>query len=243
MTAPAWAQSTTNPFDTAEAAEQGRVLFQARCGYCHGARGEDERGPDLTTGQYRHGGSDASLFNTIRNGIPGTEMPVVGATEEEAWKLVAFVKRLAPLTSGEKAAGDAAAGKLVYEGKGGCTTCHAIGAEGGNLGPELTDVGRRRDLAYLEESIRKPDADISVRYRALQLVLKNGQTISGVRLNEDDVSIQVRDQKDNLRSFLKSNIREIRRDKPALMPSFDGTLSKKEIDDVVAYLSSLRGVQ
>ena len=64
------------------------------CSYCHGARGEGGRGADLTTGRYRRGGSDANLFDTIRNGIPGTEMPVVRATDDEVWKMVAFVKKL-----------------------------------------------------------------------------------------------------------------------------------------------------
>ena len=59
----------------------------------------------------------------------------------------------------------------------------------------------------------------------------------------NDVSIQVRDTNDKLRSFFKDNIKEIRRDKPSPMPSYASVLSKNEIEDVVAYLSSLRGAQ
>jgi cbb3-type cytochrome c oxidase subunit III len=154
LIAPAWAQQqkTTTPED----AQQGAALFQTHCTYCHGARGQGGRGADLTTGQYKHGGSDASLYDTIRNGVRGTEMPAVLATDEEVWKMVAFVKSLGTLAPGEKASGDAAAGKLVFEGKGGCRTCHAIGRDGGSLGPDLSDAGRRRDLKYLEESLLKP---------------------------------------------------------------------------------------
>jgi putative heme-binding domain-containing protein len=102
-------------------------------------------------------------------------------------------------------------------------------------------VGRRRDLQYLEESLVAPEVDVQARYRAIQVVTKSGQSINGIRLNEDDVSVQLRDEDDNLRSFLKENIREIRHDKPSLMPAFGSKLSKTEIDDVVAYLSGLRG--
>ena len=147
------------------------------------------------------------------------------------------------LAPGEKAPGDAEAGKLVFEGKGACRTCHAVGREGGSLGPDLSDVGRRRDLKYLEESLVNPEADVPIRYRAIQLITKSGQTIAGIRLNEDDISVQLRDTQDNLRSFLKGNLREIRHDKPSLMPAYGSRLSKKEIDDVVSYLSSLRGMQ
>jgi cytochrome c oxidase cbb3-type subunit III len=241
LIASGWAQS--NPFPSPEAETEGAALFQTHCSYCHGAHGEGGRGADLTTGQYRHGGTDANLFSTIRNGIPGTEMPVVRATDEEVWKMVAFVKRLGSAGLGQKAPGDSVAGKALYEGKGGCATCHSVGHEGGSLGPDLSDVGRRRNLAYLEESLVHPEADVPIRYRPLRLVTKSGQIVTGLRLNEDDISIQIRDDKDNLRSFLKTNLKEMGYDKPTLMPSFASIFTKKEIDDVVAYLNSLRGLQ
>jgi putative heme-binding domain-containing protein len=243
LAASGWAQEQRNPFETAEALEQGGALFQVHCSYCHGARGEGGRGADLTTGQYRRGGTDANLYTTVRNGIPGTEMPAVRATDDEVWKMVAFVKRLGTAGLFEKATGDPVAGKAVYEGAGRCAVCHSIGLEGGSLGPDLSDVGRRRSLKYLEESIVTPDADVPIRYRAIQVVTTSGQMIAGIRLNEDDISVQLRDEKDNLRSFLKDDIREIRHDKPSLMPPYGSTLSRKEIEDVVAYLNSLRGAQ
>lgn len=241
--APRCMRAQTNPFDTPEGLQQGAALFQNHCTYCHGARGQGGRGSDLTLGQFRHGGSDAELYATIRNGVRGTEMPSVRASDEEVWKMVAFVKKLGSLAPGGKAPGDAAAGKLVVEGKGACLACHSIGPTGSDLGPDLSDVGRRRDLKYLEESLVTPEADVPARYRAIQVVTKAGKEITGIRLNEDDVSIQLRDQHDALRSFLKADLREIRHDKPSLMPPYGAKLTRKEIDDVVSYLSTLRGVE
>jgi putative heme-binding domain-containing protein len=243
LTVPLCAQDQPNRFDTPEGAQQGNALFQVHCSYCHGARGEGGRGADLTSGRYRRGGSDASLFETIRKGIPGTEMPVVRATDDEVWKMVAFVKKLGAGDPREKAPGDAAAGKAVYQGKGGCTACHSIGSDGGSLGPDLDDVGRRRNLDYLVESLLKPEADVPARYRAVRVIPKSGQAVTGIRLNEDDVSIQLRDEKGDLRSFFKDKLSGLQYDKPSLMPAYGTKLSKKEIDDVVSYLSSLRGMQ
>ena len=104
-------------------------------------------------------------------------------------------------------------------------------------------MGRRRNLKYLEESLVKPEADVPVRYRGILVVTKSGDNIQGVRINEDDLSIQFRDTRDNIRSFMKTDVKEIRFDKPSLMPAYGSILSKKEIEDVVAYLSSLRGEQ
>jgi putative heme-binding domain-containing protein len=139
----------------------------------------------------------------------------------------------------EKAAGDPVAGRQVYE-KSACASCHQINKEGGNLGPDLSDIGRRRGLKFLAESLVKPEADIPISFRAVQIVLKSGQTVSGIRLNFDDLSIQVRDMRDNLRSFLRENIQEIRYDKPSLMPAY-ASMNQKTLDDVIAYLHSLKG--
>jgi cytochrome c oxidase cbb3-type subunit 3 len=231
----------TNPFSSDADIQQGSALFQIHCTYCHGAAGEGGRGADLTAGVYRQGSRDPELYSSIRNGIPGTEMAPVRVTDEEVWKLVAYVKRLGSQGMLEKASGDPAAGKLLYQ-KSGCATCHRIGNEGGNLGPELTDVGRRRGLKFLTESLVKPDAEIPINYRGVQVVLKNGQTATGIRVNRDDLSIQIRDARDNFRSFLMENVQEVRYDKPSLMPSYGG-MNPKDLDDVIAYLNSLKGAQ
>jgi cytochrome c oxidase cbb3-type subunit 3 len=230
-----------NPFNTEADVKQGGGLFQLHCSYCHGSHGEGGRGADLTAGVYTMGGKDPELFKTIRVGIPGTEMPAVRVSDDEVWKLVGFVKLLGSQGLAEKAPGDGAAGKTIYA-KSGCAACHRIGLDGTDLGPDLTDIGRRRGLAFLEESIVKPEAFVPNKYRAVQLVMKSGSSVSGIRLNEDDLSVQVRDVSGNPRSFLKENLKEVRRDKPSLMPSYS-SLSKKDLADLVAYLNSLKGAQ
>jgi putative heme-binding domain-containing protein len=244
-TAPGWTQEVAQrtPYDTPEGAAQGGALFQTRCAFCHGAHGEGGRGADLTSGQYAHGGRDADLYSTIRNGVPGTSMPSTGGTDEEVWKLVAFVKRVGSPGLYEQATGNAESGKQIFRGKGRCLTCHSIGQEGGSLGPDLAEVGMRRTLAYLEESIVAPDADVPLRYRAIQIVRKSGETVSGLRLNEDDVSIQLRDEQDQLRSFMKDDLKTVRHDEKSIMPSYGSVLSRKEVEDVIAYLHSLRGAE
>jgi putative heme-binding domain-containing protein len=237
------APAEKNPFDTPRDAELGRRTFVTAggCSYCHANDGSGGRGANLTLGEYRFGGSDAELFETIRNGIPGSDMPPTRGPDQEIWHLVAFVKRLGSQGLDEKARGDAAAGKVIYETKGGCASCHTINQQGGIIGPDLTRAGRRRSLKYLEESIVNPEADLPLAYRAVRIVTESGETVTGIRLNEDDISIQLRDLNGNLRAFLKDGVREIRRDKPSLMPSYTTVLGEKEIEDLVAYLSSLRG--
>ena len=239
------APAQKNPLDTPADAELGRMTFVTRggCSYCHANDGTGGRGANLTLGEYRYGGSDADLFETIRNGIAGSDMPPTRGPDPDIWRLVAFVKHLGSQGLDEKAPGDPIAGKMVYDAKGGCASCHSIKQQGGVIGPDLTRVGRRRSLKYLEESIVSPEADLPLTYRAVRVITASGETVTGVRLNEDDISIQLRDMKGNLRAFLKDKIKEIQRDKPSLMPSYRTALGKKEIEDLVAYLSSLRGTE
>ena len=232
----------TNPFNTEADLQQGSALFQLHCSYCHGSHGEGGRGADLTAGVYKQGGRDPELFKTIRTGIPGTEMPAVRVSDDEVWKLVGWVKKLGSAGLAEKAPGDAVAGQAIYA-KSGCAGCHRVGKDGSDLGPDLTDIGRRRGLAFLTESIVKPDAFVPNTFRAVQLEMKSGPNVSGIRLNEDDLSVQVRDVAGNPRSYMKENIKEIHRDKPSLMPSYETRLSKQELGDLVAYLNSLKGAQ
>jgi putative heme-binding domain-containing protein len=238
------APARTNPLDTSQDAELGRKAFVTGggCSYCHSNDGTGGRGANLTLGEYRFGGADDQLFETIRNGIPGSDMPPTRGPDVDIWRLVAFVKRLGSQGLAEpRAPGDPVAGKTVYESKGGCKACHTVGQEGGVIGPDLTRVGRRRQLKYLEESIVNPEADLPLNFRAVRVTIASGETVTGVRLNEDDISIQLRDMNGNLRAFLKDNVKEIQRDKPSVMPAYGSVLSKKEIEDLVAYLSTLRG--
>src|SRR5262249_22780290 len=86
-----------NPFaGDANAATMGASQFRANCAFCHGlgARGGG-RGPDLTRAQKKHGNSDADLFRTINQGVPGTAMPPngatqqgVGMTDDEIWQVI-----------------------------------------------------------------------------------------------------------------------------------------------------------
>jgi putative heme-binding domain-containing protein len=209
-------------------------LFQANCTYCHGARGEGGRGPDLTLGRYKRGGSDAELFATIRNGVPGTEMPAVRATDDEVRRLVAYVRTLAQPRVAAQPIIDVGPGRAVFE-RSGCARCHSTG-----VGPDLSAIGLRREPAHLRESILRPDAEVAIPFRPIAVVPKRGAPAKGMRLNEDDVSIQLRTFDGALRSFLKADLAEIRRAQPTPMPSFSTMLSAREIDDLVSYLSSLR---
>ncbi len=139
-----------------------------------------------------------------------------------------------------RSGGDPVAGKLLFEGKGGCQTCHAVSEAGGSMGPDLGWIGILRTPESLAQSLVEPDAQLARRYFTLVVETKDGKKLEGLTLNEDDFSIQMRDVQGELRSFRKEDLKAYRRESRSLMPSFAGTLSAAEREHLVAYLRTLR---
>jgi putative heme-binding domain-containing protein len=137
-------------------------------------------------------------------------------------------------------AADAAAGKGLFETKGGCTACHSIEIRDGTFGPALGWIGLLRTPSALRQSLINPDADVHPRFFTVSIETKAGQKFEGLGLNEDDLSIQIRDTAHENRSFLKSGLKTLQREPRSLMPSYATRLSATEIDQLVAYLSTLR---
>ena len=90
-------KAKTNPLQgNPTALKQGQNIYRGRCAVCHGIDAKGYRGSDLTTGDWVHGGADAQIFETIRTGVPGTEMPGHGnMSEEEIWMVISYLRTLA----------------------------------------------------------------------------------------------------------------------------------------------------
>ncbi len=79
--------------------------------------------------------------------------------------------------------------------------------------------------------------------RGIRVVTKTGTTVTGRLLNQDAFSVQLIDDKEQLRSFERSALREAAILTKGLMPSYQGKLTEPQVNDVVNYLASLKGAQ
>lgn len=229
-----------NPYASPEDVAAGAKIFRSHCAECHGREAEGGRGPALTGGVFRRGGSDTALFNTIKLGIPGTEMPGIYYEGKQIWQVVGFVRSLSRLPQEPPPAGDLAKGETLYLGKGGCNACHMLRGQGGRLGPALDTIASRRSVSNLKASLLQPDAQITRGYTSVQARMAGGRTFSGVRLNEDIYSLQMMDMAGELHSLPKKELAEITYSEKSLMPSYEGRFSASELDDLLSYLHSLR---
>jgi putative heme-binding domain-containing protein len=227
--------------------ENGGRLYQSSCGGCHGQDGAGVAGIELARGQFRRATSDTDLIKIIQTGIPGTTMPPHNFTDAQAATVVAYLRNMATVRSGAaptvlRGVGDAARGKALFEGKGQCTTCHRVNGKGPRLAPDLSEVGATRPLPELHQALLDPNATMRAGNRFFQVVTSDGQTITGRLMNQDSFSVQMLDAKERLVSLPKSNLREYGFVRTSPMPSMRDRLTPQEVDDIVGYLVTLKGL-
>jgi predicted CXXCH cytochrome family protein len=140
LSIPRAARREENPLTlTSETLADARATFEARCALCHGQEGRGPgavgrklypRAPDLRSSATQQL-SDGTLHYIIRNGVRLTGMPAWrepnATSDTDIWKLVQYIRSLAPVASGEGAiqAGLSASGTAHFIGSQGCERCHA----------------------------------------------------------------------------------------------------------------------
>jgi putative heme-binding domain-containing protein len=218
----------------------GHKRFESQCALCHGQDGSGGRGPNLRRPKLDHAPDDAALRKVISQGIQ-PEMP--GAWQlsvHEVASVAAYVRQIGSLPA-EPVPGNATHGAQVYKSKG-CANCHMIAGAGSGYGPELSDIGARRSVAFLRESVVAPEASVPDRFLMIEAVTTGGETVRGLRVNEDTFTIQIRDANGQYSSFRKSDLKELRKlTGKSPMPSYKDSLTQDDLTDLTAYLAGLRG--
>jgi putative heme-binding domain-containing protein len=221
--------------------EAGFRVYGANCVSCHGPNGDSVGNVNLKSGQFRRASNDFELMAIIANGIPGTGMPGHKFVPAEQTALIAYLRNMREFDGRSVALGDAGRGKSIFEGKGGCMTCHRANGVGSRAAPDLSDIGAVRAASALQRSLIEPSSGLLPINRPVRAVTKDGKTINGRRLNEDTYTIQMVDDQGRLVSLEKSDIKDLTIQTQAAMPSFSNTLTKEELADVIAFLVSLKG--
>jgi quinoprotein glucose dehydrogenase len=167
----------------------------------------------------------------------------VDATGSETLK--ARLAALQPVKSAVDAYADALFGGDIARGRGlflysstaQCSRCHAIGADGGKAGPELTEIDKQLSRQQILAAIVDPDARIAPGYGNVSLTLKDGQEVYGILTKESDYALTLTTSAAEPLVIPLARIAK-RQNLPSGMPAFGETLSKRDIRDLVAFLAS-----
>src|SRR3954471_19453596 len=139
-----------------------------------------------------------------------------------------------------QSSGDEARGKTLVESNG-CFDCHRIEQRGSRVGPDLSDIGTRRTPERLQQALLDPDDEVLFENRYVRFVTKDGATVTGRVLNQDALSVQLINAKEELKTYMRATLRDYSIVDKGLMPSVRGKLADQQVADIVSYLSSLKG--
>lgn len=219
---------------TPGAVEAGKAQFLDACAACHGTNGEGGIGPSLVDGREVRRADDEQLFKSIRQGVPGADMPPFPFPDEQVWSLVAYVRSLSVPAVESNVDGDIAAGEALFFGAGGCVKCHRIRGRGGLFGPDLSRIGASRRIDQIREALMDPNARITAGFEAATL---DGRVRAVVK-NHTNFSAQVLDSSGRLHLLRGDELERLRFEGESWMPRDVATrLEDDLVRDLVAFLS------
>jgi putative membrane-bound dehydrogenase-like protein len=172
--------------------------------------------------------------------------PAVQRRAEELYSLLEVdaakqKERLEQLFSSIKD-GDVRRGQAVFNGsKASCSACHAIGYLGGNVGPDLTHIGKIRTERDLLESIVFPSVSLVRSYEPVQVTTKSGKVHNGLVRREAPEEVVLATGPNQEVRLARDDIEEIQPSKVSVMPAgLDQQLTTRELADLVAFLKACK---
>lgn len=166
-------------------------------------------------------------------------------------KVAAFVEnRDKQLETSPKAAyadcldgGDIKAGRELFFTRSSlsCVRCHKVGETGGEVGPNLSQIGLQKDNAYLMEAIVVPDTAIATGFETVVILTEDDESFSGILKSEDDERVQIMDAQGALISVGKDSIVARKKGLSSMPAGLMKYMNRRELRDLVAYLKSLDG--
>lgn len=164
--------------------------------------------------------------------------PFLKRLAPDAERQKAHLAELAPVLSG----GDIGRGRELFVGpRAGCAVCHTIAGHGGQVGPDLSKIGSIRTASDLLESIVYPSASFARGYEPYLVRTKDGDTQAGIISRETADSIYLTTGPRQILRIPRQSIALLRPGTVSLMPQgFDEQLSRGELADLIAYLTSLK---
>lgn len=203
--------------------------------------GSGGRGPGLRKAKLKNAPDDEALRKLISGGLP-PEMP--GAWQlsvRETASVAGYVRSLGAMPA-ESVAGDPKVGESAFAANG-CAQCHIVNGKGAGNGPNLSAIGARRNARHLRESLTNPAAFVPEGFQMVEATDRAGKAARGVKVNEDVLTIQIVRAGGIYQSFDKSTLQKLTRlTGQSPMPAYD-KLPSATLDNLVAYLASLRGTE
>ncbi len=219
-----------------------KQMYAKLCAGCHGADAHGtQQGPGLSGSPWLRRRPVSKLRNLIRTGIPAAGMPAFDLPDEALDALASLVLSLNASAAESEVPGDRVNGERLFFGNGQCGSCHMVFGRGQPIGPDLSNIATRLTVDQLREALLHPDAEIAPGYELITAHLRDGTTIRGFVRSQTNFDLQLQDLKGGFHSLPIAQVAEITQEKHSLMPP--AKAGPGELQDLIAYLSRLTGIQ
>ncbi|MDF1813958.1 MAG: HEAT repeat domain-containing protein [Verrucomicrobiales bacterium] len=197
-----------------------------------GAELTPEQSGNIRTVIGNAGAYSAKLDAFLGANAPGDKIGIPEYSEGLIAKLASEVKK-----------GDPDHGKQVFQnGAISCIGCHQVGNQMASLGPDLSAVGAGLPVELIIEAILWPRRQVKEGFLSSVITTKSGQVISGYIQKENKQRVSLRDAATGAVTTIAGNDIAARVDAGTLMPpGLTANLSREELIDMVAYLTTLKG--
>jgi cytochrome c oxidase cbb3-type subunit III len=241
----------------AAAIAEGEKLYNETCTACHGKDGTGgELGPPVAAQNRRDlRRTDAEIFDAIKTGISGTQMPPFSGqfNDDQIWRITAYIHGLRGTAIDTPVQGDANAGGAIFWGSAGCSGCHMIKGKGSVLGPDLSNLAGTRKVQNIVDALTKVNHKIladggthdstlvpNTSYQPVRVTTADGKVISGILKNEDSFTLQVLGKDDlTLHRFKRKDVK-VFYDPESIMPhDWNKRLSPADFQNLLAFLTRL----
>ena len=130
---------------------------------------------------------------------------------------------------------------MFFGNKVACATCHRVGADGGQVGPDLTKVGAVRAGRDILESVVLPSASFAQGFDSYVVQTNTGEVYAGIIPQPSADVIEVRDSAGKTTRLHKDQVKRLKRQPVSIMPEgLPAALSKEEFRDLLAFLQGLK---
>jgi cytochrome c oxidase cbb3-type subunit 3 len=223
-----------------EEAARGQTQFTASCAFCHGADATGARGPDLLRSPIVvHDVKGNLIGDVVHNGRPDKGMPALPLTDAQIADIAAYLHwRIAEgLSSSEVPSGypaeklltgNAQAGKVFFDGPGGCTNCHSATGD-------LANVSGKYSAVDLEAQMLYPEGN----FKTAKVTTKSGEVVEGKLNHLDEFSIAITDANGWFHAYSLSEVKVEVSNKLAAHRALLDKLTQKQMHDLYAYVHTL----
>ena len=233
-----------------------RKQFDGLCAGCHGEGGSGgDRAPALVNNRSLRTRTEVQIRDLIKSGTPGG-MPAFKLPDSELQSLAGWLRSLNVSAFDARPSGDAHAGEAFFLGKGQCSACHMVHGRGKVNGPDLSDIGRKSTVRELELALENPTSQMGIHttpacppwafcpdqtWGVVNVKLRDGQSLRGFARGRAEHDLELQTFDGRLHFLTDKQYQEIARETTSYMPPLRA--SAEERRNVIAYLSSLGGVQ